>query len=260
MKTQTGAAPGEWLVEIRNLHVIFGDGRTTDLRSVRCPVKDRAVPVEDCLSCASAGRVVRAPHAPTSYVACHGAAGEPPARPAGTDAAARVPVHAVMEADVLAVAPDVSLEALTGLLLERGIGGAPVVDGDGRPVGMISKTDLISERLIAGDTEEALGPGVHASRGHYRVGLERGFHAEALPRTTVADAMTRSSITVAETAPVGQAAALLALRGIHRVPVVSEDGRVAGLITSTDLVRWLAEQSGFLPKRGVRARAPAPRH
>lgn len=259
MTTQTSAAPGERLVEIRNLHILFGDGRTSDLRSVRCPVKGRAMAVEECLACREAGSVVRAPRALTSYVACRGAGEEPRAPAAAADAAGRVPVHAVMETDVLAVSPDVSLEALTNLLLERGMGGAPVVDQDGRPAGMISKTDLVSERLLAGDTEEALGPGVHASRGHYRVGLERGVHAEALPRTTVGDAMTRSSITVAETAPVGQVAALLALRGIHRVPVVSEDGRVTGLVTNSDVVRWLAEQSGFLP-RGGRAGEPAPPH
>lgn len=246
MTTQARAAPRGRLLEIRNLHVVFGDGQTADFRTVRCPAKSRAVAVDECLACAEGGGVAEGPRARSAYVSCGATAGEP----ARAATAGHAPVHTVMTGDVLAVGSDVSLEVLSDLLLERGIGGAPVVDSDGRPVGMVSKTDLLGERLLAGDTEEAMGPGLHASRGHYRVELGPGVHAEALPRATVGDAMTHASVTIAETAPVAQAAALLTMRGIHRLPVVSEDGRVTGLVTSSDVVRWLAEQSGFLPARG----------
>lgn len=254
MTTQAHAAPRGRLLEIRNLHVVFGDGRTADFRTVRCPAKGRAVALDECLACAEGGGVAEGPRARSAYVSCGATTGEP-ARAGGAATAGHAPVHAVMTGDVLAVGSDVSLEVLSDILLERGIGGAPVVDSEGRPVGMVSKTDLLGERLLAGDTEEALGPGLHASRGHYRVELGPGVHAEALPRATVGDAMTHASVTIAETAPVAQAAALLTMRGIHRLPVVSEDGRVTGLVTSSDVVRWLAEQSGFLPARGAGAAA-----
>jgi len=38
----------------------------------------------------------------------------------------------------------------------------------------------------------------------------------------------------------------MSLRGVHRVPVVSADGTVAGIITTLDVARWLAQRSGYL--------------
>jgi CBS domain-containing protein len=151
---------------------------------------------------------------------------------------------------VLAVRPDVSLEALTGLFLDRDIGGAPVVDDGGRPIGVVSKTDLLRVQRDSGDTREAVASGRQPSRGQLRVELGPGFHAEALPRV-VAEAMTRAAYTISENAPLTHAAALMAFEGVHRVPVVSEDGRVAGMVTAIDILRWLAQQDGYLVPAGA---------
>jgi CBS domain-containing protein len=181
------------------------------------------------------------------YASCRHAGAGAEARRENTRAAAdETPVSAVMTTDVFAVRPDVSLEALMGLFLERGFGGVPVVDEEGRPVGVVSKTDLLEQRFVAGDTGEATARGWQASRGHYRVQLGPGVHAEQLARESVAEAMTRAALTVPENAPVAQAAALMAARGIHRVLVVSADGRLSGIVTSSDVMRWIAERAGRL--------------
>ncbi len=256
MTAQAQASTRGTLLEIRNLHIAFGDGRAADLRSVRCPAQDQAVALEQCVSCAEHGGVVHNEETRSEYVACrHVDTRARVAPPAPRGIASQTPVSAAMTTDVLAVRPDVSLEALTALLLARGSGGAPVVDTEGRPGGVVSKTDLLAERFAAGDTAEAMGPGQHVSRGHYRVEVGPGFHVEALPRFTVADAMTPGAFAISENAPVAQAAALLALHGVHRVPVVSEDGKGAGVVTSSDIVRWLAQRSGYVATRG-RVRRP----
>jgi CBS domain-containing protein len=167
-----------------------------------------------------------------------------PGRAGDRVAAERTPVSAVMTTEVWAVQQEVGLEVLTDLLLARGLDGVPVVDADGHPSGIVSQTDLVRERFFTGDTGEAMGPGRHASRGHYRVEIGPGVHAEALPRTSVADAMTCAAFSVSERASVAQAVMLMASKGVHRVPVVSDDGRVAGMITSLDVLRWLARQGG----------------
>lgn len=250
MSVQAQPALPESFVEIRTLHILSGDGQAVDFRSVRCPTQRRAMTLEQCLSCAESGRL--APVARTERVVCRAAGpGEALAAPAARSAdalaaAVQTAVSSVMTTEVLAVRPDVSLEVVAELFLERGIGGAPVVDADGRPVGVISGTDLVAERFIAGDTGEALGPGRQVSRGRYRVEVGPGFHAEALPNVSVADAMTRATYHMPENGPIAQAAGLMASRGVHRVLVVSEDGRVAGIVTSTDIMRWLAQQGGYV--------------
>jgi len=166
-------------------------------------------------------------------------------------AAERTPVSAVMTTEVWAVRPEVSLETLTDLFLVHGLDGVPVVDAEGHPSGIVSQTDIVRERFVIGDTGEAMGPGWHASRGHYRVEIGRGVHAETLTRASVADAMTCAAFTVSERAPVAQAVMLMASKGVHRVPVVSDDGKVAGMITSIDVLRWLARQQGHpVPEAG----------
>ena len=58
--------------------------------------------------------------------------------------------------------------------------------------------------------------------------------------------MTRAALTVPETAPIAQAAALMAARDIHRLTAVSDYGRVVGTVTSSDIVRWVARRGGHL--------------
>lgn len=231
------------LLDVQNLHVLSGDGRTMDFRRVRCPVHARTVTFEECLSCPESSGVAHDPTGRIEYASCRKAGAGAEARRGEAGTMDQTPVSAVMTTDVFAVRPDVSLESLTDVLLERGIGGAPVVDAEGRPLGVVSKTDLLDQRFVAGDTGEAMARGRQVSRGHYRVELGPGVHAEALPYDSVADAMTRAAITLPEDAPVSRAAAMMVGRGIHRVLVVSHDGRLSGIVTGSDIMRWVAGRS-----------------
>ncbi len=145
--------PSQRLLEVRTLHILSGDGPTVDFRTIRCPVHQRAVALEQCLSCVHSGEVAKTRPADIEYVSCQGIqAGERPAAPAspGADAATaacQTPAWAVMTTQVLAVRSDVSLEVVAELCLDRNIGGMPVADAEGRPVGMVTKTDLVGERF-----------------------------------------------------------------------------------------------------------------
>jgi CBS domain-containing protein len=120
-----------------------------------------------------------------------------------------------MTRNVVALRADVPLPAVRELFLSRGIGGAPVVDEQGRPIGMITQSDLS------------------------RAG------AEALSGTSrVADVMVKRALCVSETASLSELAAVLDFEEVHRVPVVARGGRVVGMVTALDLVRWLAAQEG----------------
>jgi len=57
-------------------------------------------------------------------------------------------------------------------------------------------------------------------------------------------------LTLPELAPVSEAAALLANEGVHRAPVVGREGRVVGIVTVLDLLRWLVQQDGQLMPSG----------
>jgi CBS domain-containing protein len=195
------------------------DSEPTHEQVVVCPRRDGAISVEDCLECAEyQGRSFDCARG-QSFVVCHEANSEVPAR-AETDAL----VADIMTSHVLCVTEDLSVEDLVAMFLDENMNGVPVVDAARHPIGMISKLDLLRER---------------------RAG------------TTVAQIMTPLAFFVTARTSISQAAALMAFEDVHQVPVVSDDEKVIGLLTSLDLLRWLARREGHVGARDARPRVKA---
>ena len=104
----------------------------------------------------------------------------------------------------------------------RRIRHAPVVDGKGRVVGMVTDRDL-RQVILEPEIREAL-PAV----------------AQALKTLAVKDVMTWGVITVSPESSLRQAAHLMRANKIGAVPVVAT-GRVVGMLTATDVLRVLVQ-------------------
>ena len=155
-----------------------------------------------------------------------------------------------MTTDVVCVAPDLSVETLTLMMLERGFSGAPVVNAERKAIGVVSKTDIL-RRSVDGETYVAEPPRIPVRAGvSYDPGA--GFHVEIVPVATVGEIMTSVAFTLSEQATIAEAAALMAFERTHRVPVVSRSGVVVGIVSSLDVLRWIAESEGYLVGRAVR--------
>jgi len=145
----------------------------------------------------------------------------------------------VMTRSVVAVRSDMSLEEVTEVFLARSISGAPVIDDAGRPIGVVSKTDLLRAAHDAGDS------------GALEEVVERGYHIHEMAVPRVSDVMTPLVFSLSQDAPVARAAALMAFEGVHRVPVVDDDGVLVGIVSAIDVLRWMAREHGYvLPGRG----------
>jgi CBS domain-containing protein len=164
-------------------------------------------------------------------------AGRPPG-PADT-----TPVSKIMTREVVCVLPDLGIEALTQVFLERGISGAPVVDPSGRTLGIVSKTDVLRDFADRGETGELGEPEVRS--GGIRAELERGMHVARSSDTTVQDVMTPLTFALPEDASIARASALMYLEGVHRVPVIASSGRVVGILSALDVLGWLARDEGY---------------
>lgn len=250
------ATPGRPL-RLRTRKIISGNAETAGHTTVFCPRRGTALGFAECMACEHCDGVVPSRNGGGAFLWCRGApATEPeiPQRFIAAPLADRVPVRVAMTGNVACVREDVSIETVTALLLERGISGVPVVDADGFPVGMISKTDLVRERYENGETDqEPLR--VRTRRATYDLG--DGFHAEPMPRATVGDVMMPVVFTLRESDSLSQAAALMAFEGVHRLPVVDVDGKVAGILSALDVMRWLAQHDGYLvPEREGMAPRP----
>lgn len=138
--------------------------------------------------------------------------------------AAPLLVGALTTPDPLVLHDRLRLRAAVMLLHHLGVHGAPVVDAAGDLVGVLSEADLL---------EKAAAP---------RMGLGMGpAAAQSLRRhdaLTVGDACSRPAIATAPEATVADAARLMLDRGVARLVVV-DDGRVAGIISRSDILRAL---------------------
>ena len=86
------------------------------------------------------------------------------------------------------------------------------------------------------DCEEYIGLGVVSKTDLLRHGVT--------PEGRVRDIMTSVSFTLHEDQSLSKASALMAYEGIHRLPVVDAAGKVVGLLSSLDILHWLACKTG----------------
>ncbi len=147
----------------------------------------------------------------------------------------------IMNPDVLTVREDMLVRDLALFLTEHEISGAPVVDGRGRPVGVVSETDVVSVDR-AGRKDDGGEPSSYYRRAYEnRDSIEtiRGLRIEEAD-LTVADIMTPIVISVGRDAAVSQVARLMLQDHIHRV-IVREGESIAGIVTSFDMLRLFVE-------------------
>jgi CBS domain-containing protein len=144
-----------------------------------------------------------------------------------------------MQTQVVVVAPGDSLAAVMRLFSDEGIHGAPVVDDEGRVLGVISTSDLLR---AAADAEEAARPGY----GYFESGVET--YPEGLEELVggddrrAEDVMTDAIVSVDPTAGLAEVARTLRENRVHRVLVLDDDALV-GIISSFDLIAVLEKQS-----------------
>jgi CBS domain-containing protein len=138
----------------------------------------------------------------------------------------------VMTPGVITAAPDTPIAELIRLMLSHGVSAIPIVDRD-ELVGIVSEGDLIRRAELG--TERAPSYWRVLIRSTARLAADY-VHTHG---RTAKEVMTNPVITVADTASLGEIAALLETHRIGRVPVL-RDGKLLGVVSRTDLLRALA--------------------
>ena len=125
-------------------------------------------------------------------------------------------VSAAMTRDILCIAPADDLDAAHQLMSHHAIRHMPVLDGD-ELVGILSDRDVL----------------LRSTRGRWGV---------TVPRTPVANAMSKSPIVCSPGSQIADVADLMLDNKIDCVPVLDESRKLVGLITSSDMLELLREK------------------
>jgi CBS domain-containing protein len=141
--------------------------------------------------------------------------------------------HQIMTRDVVTVGPDASILEAARLMLDRHISGLPVLDKDGKLIGIISEGDFIRRAEIGTQRRRPrwlqffVGPGREANEFVRQSGRK------------VEEIMTHDPVTVSEDTALEELVSLMEKHDVKRFPVIRGE-KLVGIVTRANLLRAVA--------------------
>ena len=124
-----------------------------------------------------------------------------------------LPISGIMRTKLITTRPDAPVEDVVDLLRIKHVGCVPVIDEAGRPIGIITKLDVL----------ETLGEN----------------------RRTARELMMPFARGIESTGTIADAASLMSAERIHHVLVLDDNRTLVGLVSSLDLADWIAKQGSY---------------
>ncbi|MFF4326199.1 CBS domain-containing protein [Streptomyces sp. NPDC001591] len=131
----------------------------------------------------------------------------------------------VMTTKVIAITPDTGFKDIAAAMERWKVTALPVVEGEGRVVGVVSEADLLPKEEF------------HEHRPGLIEQMRRLGDTAKAGSTRAENLMTTPAVTVRPDATLPQAARLMADRHIKRLPVVDADGTLKGIVSRADLLK-----------------------
>ena len=132
------------------------------------------------------------------------------------------PVSHIMSSDVYSIQVGQSPSDARKLMMEHGTHHVPVVDGK-QLIGLISFTDLMKVTVVVKGADDVT------------------LDALVDQQFTVNDVMSTELVTLNQKDTIREAARILSQGQFHSLPVVNDDNDIVGMVTSTDLIRFLSD-------------------
>jgi CBS domain-containing protein len=136
-------------------------------------------------------------------------------------------VKDVMSAPPVSVSRTASFREIVAKLRECRVSACPVLDVDGKVIGVVSEADLLVKEAVADEP--------NVLRGLLACIVHHAAQAKAAG-VTAADLMTSPAVTIGPDETVEHAARLMYDRKVKRLPVVDPAGRPIGIISRTDVL------------------------
>ncbi|MBW1635733.1 MAG: CBS domain-containing protein [Deltaproteobacteria bacterium] len=134
----------------------------------------------------------------------------------------------LMTSPVLQVDQDMNLIEAAGLLAEKQVSGAPVIDSNKKIVGVVSEKDFLGEMGVGGK------PSFMQMVSHC-LHNDESCMIGRLHRRSVGEIMTKPPVTGLPEMTISAISSLFVARKINRLPIIDNSGLTVGIVTRTDL-------------------------
>jgi CBS domain-containing protein len=137
-------------------------------------------------------------------------------------------VKDVMTPNVITVKKDTPFGAIAAALRQHRVSAFPVLDEASQVIGVVSESDLLA-KLALGNGDDGVVPGMIT-------GILRRQQLQKAQAVTAGELMTSPAYSVLPEDTVEQAARVMYLRNVKRLPVVHSGGRLAGIVSRADVL------------------------
>jgi CBS-domain-containing membrane protein len=133
-------------------------------------------------------------------------------------------VKDVMSTHVIAVRQGAPYKDMAAMLHDQRVSAFPVIGDDNKVIGVVSETDLLTKEALEGTVPRTLQS---LTSQHVR---------SQVNGVVAADLMTKPAVTIGPDELVTHAARLMFNKRVKRLPVVSDDGTLIGIVTRSDVL------------------------
>lgn len=144
-------------------------------------------------------------------------------------------VKEIMTRDVKSLSGNISAKEALQVLFDTHISGLPVMDEQGKLLGMFTEKDIL--RTILPSYIDMVGRFIYSEDPK---GIKN--KVAELANIKVKDIMRKEVITVDEDTALSEVARLIMTRGARRIPVLDKSGKVVGIVAREDVVKELTKE------------------
>lgn len=141
-----------------------------------------------------------------------------------------------MTQEVITVQPGTLIHELAQIFIEHSISGVPVVDLDGKVLGIATESDLIfhSKRLKVPTVLTILDSFIFLDSPEK---MEKELRKIAA--ASVSDVYSSPPLTITPDTPLDEIASLMTEKQVHTLPVLDETGKMIGIVGKKDIIRTI---------------------
>lgn len=147
----------------------------------------------------------------------------------------------IMTEKVIAVTKDTTISELSKILIKNKISGVPVIDDEGKLIGMVTDADIITEDM------EPIFP-IYFDPLIISYAFIENFEKyrkdiKEYLETPIEEIMTRRVKSVKRETPVSEAAKIMVRDKVNRIPVVDEYNKVIGIVARADILKSMVTEA-----------------